>query len=959
MKNYFAILLILSISILNISRVFANVESRRVELINIIDQELSEVTRLNAQTKGKRPVLLLRMAELLLEKARLIKEVEADKFIGLSRKARNKKGMKNAFKKSTKYFNQAKKTCGFILKHYPSYRNKADVFYILAYHAKEFYDEKNAEKYFKSAIRYSKNGSSINKKATIALAEIHYNNKRYSRAIPLYEKSLRGKKDKWWTKDSYNLAWCYFRVDKHSKAISLFEEIYKRSGDKTFINMKRQLDKNLPYIYAEAGRHNDAIAFFNKSGGDLAPKLIKIVKNLLDKGSNKEAEKIFSRLDGLKLTTEQVTAIGFLKLTLYDRIGNNTRHLQVIKSLVDLYKNKQLEKSYFELLKNQIEKHAALFQRSAVAKGKINSHKKAKAKFAVSYFELMAELNPALDYKYWFSCAETLYSVKQFNEAIIFYGKSIKAAALRKNRKIQALASNGLLATLGQKGVSKANKDKYTISAYKKFLSSNPKSKKSHKIYQRLFSSYIVSNNIAEAEMILLAFQQHFPKDFSIQEAMLAKVMDHYKNSKNSKGIQKWVKNINNGKIKVSSKYAHNLQLYLINQQFEEVENATNKGDKKKALKLYMTIFKEKKSTPTAKKNAAYNIAVLFHELGNSQYMYKWAKLALSLMSNKDIKKFEGSFLSFASDLFNKRRLAESALLYNVTYNKLCNQKSKNKKTFFKNANIIYLLNKSINKSDNLISSATRCKIPRSYIYEANLDNLKVLRETSSWRKFQIKLSQLSKNRKYHGALIYPSYHYYQYYKKINNFKKTRQIKKSIEKFYLSALKNNQEIPLEGLDVVANFRLNDLNKKIKKFSSYKLRYPEKKFNKILEYKFTQLDAITSSALKILKVRSGKGMVKAYKYLVESYNKFSDEVEQFSPPRKSQEYIKSFRKSMKELVLPLRSKAKEFYKEARHQIIKNNIFSNDNYWFLTKSNDDFKVEYQINSEGVIMDRGGQR
>ena len=59
---------------------FNSFADRRNELIKVIDLELKEVTRLNKQTRTSNPDLLLRMAELLLEKARLVKEVENIKF---------------------------------------------------------------------------------------------------------------------------------------------------------------------------------------------------------------------------------------------------------------------------------------------------------------------------------------------------------------------------------------------------------------------------------------------------------------------------------------------------------------------------------------------------------------------------------------------------------------------------------------------------------------------------------------------------------------------------------------------------------------------------------------------------------------------------------------------------------------------------------------------------------------
>ncbi len=53
---------------------------RRNKILNIIDEEYKEIQRLSKQTGSKNPDLLLRMAELLLEKARHYKDEENLKF---------------------------------------------------------------------------------------------------------------------------------------------------------------------------------------------------------------------------------------------------------------------------------------------------------------------------------------------------------------------------------------------------------------------------------------------------------------------------------------------------------------------------------------------------------------------------------------------------------------------------------------------------------------------------------------------------------------------------------------------------------------------------------------------------------------------------------------------------------------------------------------------------------------
>ena len=91
------------------------------EIISIIDEELAEVTRLNKNSNGNSPKFMLRMAELLLEKARFLKELELDKYLAIDPKERHKYKRKEFFFGSRKYFIQAQKTCLLMLKKFKKF----------------------------------------------------------------------------------------------------------------------------------------------------------------------------------------------------------------------------------------------------------------------------------------------------------------------------------------------------------------------------------------------------------------------------------------------------------------------------------------------------------------------------------------------------------------------------------------------------------------------------------------------------------------------------------------------------------------------------------------------------------------------------------------------------------------------------------------------------------------------
>ncbi len=959
-KTFFILFLLLSI--VTVREVKANdVAQRRSQLIAVIDEELKEVTRLNRQTKSRNPRLLLRMAELLLEKARHIKEQENERFLSLPSEKRVKLNKNRFFKDSNKYFIQAQRTCLFILKRHKSFKEKGHVYYILAYNAKEFQQHEKAKNYFKYAIRNSRKGGEVNSKSRLALAEIYYNEQRYSKSIPLYESALRKINDKWWTKDSFNLAWSYFRTKKFDRAIALMKKVYARSKDSKYVDMSHLVERDIAYFYTESGNTSEAVKFYKERGGDISKNLLKVSNYLVNQGKFTAAERTLS--EALKYSKSEIERleIYYQLMSLYERFGKYGKHLDAAQKLYAYHKKGMLSANQLESLKYHVQKMAALLQKQAAAKRyetqpKIRS---LKAKQAETYFGILADLNPSKGFMANFHAAETNFAAKNFDRSAQLYAQAYNESSAAGNKKILNLSLNGLLASLGSKGVSEATKSRYLESAYLATIKNEPTSKRSYKIYQRLFSSYMEKKDVDNAEKTLNAFKGSFPRDYKTQEAMLAQVMEHYKQANNESMIKAYVQRINRGEFKVSKGYAKKLKLLLLTMQFDDVEKLNSTGEKKQALIDYVQIYKAPESSEDARKNAAYNIATLFYQLGDAERTYKWSKEALNLMSNRDVSKFESSFLAMATDVFGKRRFSEAAELNAILLKKVCKRKSRNKKNFFKNAHVIYLANGDYKSAQNIVDSGNACGIPSSFVREGQIDLIKYLVSNKNWGILKDRINSVRNDSSVLPEIIYPMSQLAEALKQSGRIEDGRAIESEILNFYTTAKRGRKDIPLEALDVVADLKMRNLRVEVSKLNSIKLTFPEKLYNDSLKAKFAQLDRVTSTALKILEVGSGRGIVAAYKYLVESYEGVGADIRGFTPPDKSEDYIKSFKKSMTDLTNPLLAKARDFRKEAVGQISKSNILSIDNNYFLQSKQLPVPPEHFYSRGAVLMDRGGKR
>jgi hypothetical protein len=393
--------------------------------------------------------------------------------------------------------------------------------------------------------------------------------------------------------------------------------------------------------------------------------------------------------------------------------------------------------------------------------------------------------------------------------------------------------------------------------------------------------------------------------------------------------------------------------------QFENVEVASSKGDKNGALKGYWEIFTSPESDNDAKKTAAYNLAVLFYEAGDYKPMYVWADRAVNLMNSSDLVKFEKNFIIFSTDLFQRRQFVDSASLSEKVFDKLCSTDSKNKRVFFKNANVVYLSEKQFEKSKSLLTKASKCGVAQEVILAGYLDHLNELAVNNRWNSFSEIIKTLEASASMQALIIYPSSLLANEFENIGRAEDAAKVRAKMLQYYESAKKQKVDVPLEALDAIALIRLSSLEIKLKKLSADKFSFPEAQFNKILKGKFLLLDQIVAEADSIAAMGSGVGIVRAYRLLVAGHDLLKDEISNFTPAGKSAEYVKSFKKSMAKLVEPISKQAQSFRDLAKNKIEKDNILSADNGWFMKKENADFIPEFISDAPAIIMDKAGAK
>jgi tetratricopeptide (TPR) repeat protein len=935
-------------------------DQRRKEILAITDQELSEVTRLAKQENFGQPDTMLRVSELNREKAVLWREVENEKFLSIPPEQRRDLNRKEYFQKSAQYFDAANEAAEVVVKRFPKYNGIGEVYYILASNYKELGNNELAQKYFLLSSGKSSSKSPVKLKSNIALADYHFNKHQYREAIPLYESALGKIDERWWTKDAFNLAWCYYRVENYDKAINLMKDIHRKSKNNKYIDLRSSVERDIGIFYVDSGKLNDAVSFYNSLGINYTEQFVKIANSIVTQGRFAQAEALLEQASKFEKNRERKVAIYLTQLELFDKYNKIDNHLEVSNKLMKIHQEKSLQSDDLKRFSFQVNKKAAELQKVTASETykQVPKIQKLKSSQAISYFELAALLNPSQKSEKVFYQAETSYAAGDYEKALALYIQAFDNAKLKGENKLLSQTLEGMLSSLAQSSLDKKIADQSYAPVYSRYLSIDSKSEKANSIYVKLFNSQMDAGNVGDAEKTVAGFSENFPNDYQTQEGMLAKIMEYYRSKKNYQKVKGFVADINSGKYKVSKKYADALRSLMTKIQIEGVQKSLERGDKDIALKGYHQIYESGESTPKAKINAAYNLSALYYEMGNLNQSYEWGVTAVKDMEAEDVVKFSDSYLAIAAGLFLKQHFEQSADFSYRVLIKLCKQNSSNKAASFKNAVYISLANSEIDKAIEIKEFGKNCLIPDATISEVSLELVKDLLKLKRWELAEAQILELEKNSKNYPLLIKPYEELRKVYVNLGDFNHVKEIEAKQALFFSQTKTQKLEIPVEALDLMAYRMVSPLVEKRQRFDQIILKFPEADFNPALQMKLKILDEMIGQVNEIKKSGSGKGIVEAYKNIILANESLGSELKNFKIEGKPQEFMDSFQLAMSKVYNPLLDNARKQRSEIKKLINENKILSPSNISVLFNEQENFK-RYLSSKGAILMERGGKR
>lgn len=397
-------------------------DGRRKQILDIIDKEIYEVRRLSDQLRQRDPDLLLRQSELFLEKARLVKEVENERYLKLTPVQRRSVDKAKYFLTSNQYFSSADTLCRKIIQRHPDYEKLAFAYYILAYNEKEFGKDELAIQYFRKAKTSLGSTQDLRRRADVALAELYFNQDQCSKAIPLYMAHIKDQREKWWTKDAYNLGWCYYREKRYSHALHYMHQSFELSKNKKYIDMREDINQDIGLIYVDSDQTVNAIKFYQNQGIQTTDYMLELSQRLKDLGRDQDSLKVLQISESTTKDPNQKAQVMFERLELYNRYNQDSEHLKTIDRLMSLYKTNELNENQLKELKDQLLKKSSQWQKYVVSNSQnnITIAVQQRKKMANRYFSYLAQLDPSNQDQYSLLQGETSYSLKDYLESISY-----------------------------------------------------------------------------------------------------------------------------------------------------------------------------------------------------------------------------------------------------------------------------------------------------------------------------------------------------------------------------------------------------------------------------------------------------------------------------------------------------------------------------------------------------------
>ena len=905
-------------------------------LWKLIDEEVKTITGI----KRLSPRLAHRLIELHSEKIKLIRERENKIFFAASPADRKNLGRKHYFKESAKMHKDIRILGMKLLRQYPQYANKAEVFYTLGLNERDYNQDKDSERFLLQALRHAGGRHAIRHNSMTSLAEYYYNSKKYKKCLQYYDQVIGNTNDEWRTKHLYNMAWCHVKTNQYSKAIDNLKLTYQLILDSSvetnpypvrYTDIGTQVLEAIGVFHILDKRPLEARDFFLekiREPKEKAETLLTFARKVADKGFFPEAQEIITNaldIGGNAKHTRMIAEAYLFQLDFYRNFKREDLLFKTAQNILAFHLVTPLEQTELDQAVDRLQGFAGWLQeRLAKTKDEI-SDADPKAERIIAYFDILAGINPTRTAWYNFYQGETLYVVEQDARASGVYRKSfdILEKNTSKEKEVDELRRknmNALLSILERGRIAKKDINELKEYTYTSHLKTWPVDDTSRQIYGRLFALYLEQSRRQDGDKVLVNYVTHYPADLKIQQDMMAAIMDDQIKKKDAPALSHSIKRLEKGFLDFDKSKINQAVGILGQLLFEETDKLRRDGSPEKSLEGLTALSQNETYPVVIRRQAAFTQAIVQLELARGPAAFEWLGKAIVLMDLEAKENVQEKKDPFGKSLAQMNAMSEELLLAQdfktaksmseALLTKMCKDKRSEKKIMrelFTRSISLRLLEES--KTKELIAFGHKCELGEKFLTQTKVDIYRHMLGLGNldwamdeWKNHQKILSSIEGEKDFLVDLAK------------RRFWGNKETSEAIK-----VLKTLNESAWLGKTQQALKTLARIDQAINKMNLPEMEvFDQEKYNPALEQMLAEVQNLTAAANEYM---SGEAelVLRAVSTTNKLYQHAANVIDDYTPMGVPAEFVGQFKGFMKQLTKPMRQKALAQSKQI-HQLV---------------------------------------
>ena len=189
-----------------------------------------------------------------------------------------------------------------------------EVLFKLAYLLTSVKKEDQARDYFLRLIREYPNSKYI-PDAYLSFAEFYFNKGEMDNALRFYEKVEQFPKSSVYPYAVYKKGWCYVNLGDFKTALETFVGVVRMTQDPKASNiskaqkqaLEKEAKKDIVKAYSHVGGPDKAWEFFQRTGGDFAPKMMEALAEMYwEQGKFAESSRVYRKVISMNMDSPRI-----------------------------------------------------------------------------------------------------------------------------------------------------------------------------------------------------------------------------------------------------------------------------------------------------------------------------------------------------------------------------------------------------------------------------------------------------------------------------------------------------------------------------------------------------------------------------------------------------------------------------------------------------------------------------